>query len=65
MWEEGYFEKGLQVIFNTGGRLGQILEVCGVGRNFLMLRFKELGGSLGGEVAIERVVVSSPPTGDF
>jgi hypothetical protein len=30
-----------------------------------MLRVKELGGSLGGEVAIERVVVSSPPTGDF
>jgi hypothetical protein len=65
VWEEGYFEKGSQVIFSTSGRVGWILEVCGVGKDFFMLRVKELGGSLGGEVAIERVVVSSPPTGDF
>ena len=65
MWEEGYFEKGLQVIFGTSGRLGHILGVCGVERNFFMLRVKELGGSLDGEVVIQRMVVSSPPTGDF
>src|SRR6202451_3667649 len=46
VWEEGYFEKGSQVIFGTSGRLGRILWVCGVGRNFFMLRVKELGGSL-------------------
>jgi hypothetical protein len=64
VWEECYFEKGLQVIFGTSRRLGQILGVCGVGRNFFMLRVKELEGSLDGEVAIQRMVVSSP-TGDF
>ena len=30
-----------------------------------MLRVKELGGSLDGEVAIQRMVVSSPFIGDF
>src|SRR6202046_5338885 len=65
VWEEGYFEKGSQVIFGTSGRLGHILGVCGVGRNFFMLRVKELGGSLDGEVAVQRMVVSSPPSGDF
>ena len=65
VWEEGYFEKGSQVIFGTSGRLGRILGVCGVGRNFFMLRVKELGGSLDGEVAVQRMVVSFPPSGDF
>src|SRR6202451_580767 len=65
VWEEGYFEKGLQVIFGTSGRLGRILGVCGVGRNFFMLRVKGLGGSLDGEVAIQIMVVLFPPTGDF
>ena len=65
VWEEGYFEKGSQVIFGTSGRLGRILGVCGVGRNFFMLRVKELGGFLNGEVVIQRMVVLSPPTGDF
>src|SRR6202042_2355826 len=65
VWEEGYFEKGLQVIFGTSGRLEHILGVCGVGRNFFMLRVKELGGSLDGEVVIQRMVVSFSPTGDF
>ena len=65
VWEEGYFEKGSQVIFGTSGRLGRILGVCGVGRNFFILRVKELGGSLDGEVAVQRMVVSFPPSGDF
>src|SRR6202451_166387 len=65
VWEEGYVEKGSQVIFGTSGRLGRILGVCGVGRNFFMLRVKELGGSLDGEVAVQRMVVSFPPSGDF
>jgi hypothetical protein len=65
VWEEGYFEKGSQVIFGISGKLGRILGVCGVGRNFFMLRVKELGGFLDGEVAIQRMVVSFPPTRDF
>src|SRR6202046_719117 len=65
VWEEGYFEKGSQVIFGTSGRLGRVLGVCGVGRNLFMLRVKELGGSLDGEVVIQRMVVSFSPTGDF
>jgi hypothetical protein len=65
VWKKGYFEKGSQVIFGTSGRLEHILGVCRVGRNFFMLRVKELGGSLDGEVVIQRMVVSFPPTGDF
>jgi len=65
VWEEGYFEKGSQLIFGTSGRLGRLLRVCGVGSNFFMLRVKELGGSLDGEVVTQRMVVLSPPTGDF
>ena len=58
-------KRGRRSYFGTSGRLGHILGVCGVGRNFFMLRVKELGGSLNGEVAVERVVVSFPPSGDF
>src|ERR1700729_4228748 len=65
VWEEGYFEKGSQVIFGTSGKLGRILGVCGVGRNFFMLRVKELGGFLDGEVTVQRMVVLFPPSGGF
>src|SRR6202050_1343874 len=39
--------------------------VWGEGRNFFMLRVKEVGGSLDGEVTVQRMVVSFPPSGDF
>ena len=60
--EGGFFEKGSEVIFGSSGRLAKVLGVCGLGRNYVMMRVQELGGILEGETAIQRMVVSSPPT---
>ena len=62
MLEGGFFEKGSEVIFGSSGRLAKVLGVRGLGRNYVMMRVQELGGILEGETAIQRMVVSSPPT---
>ena len=60
--EEGSFEKGLEVILGSSGRRVRILGVCGLGRNYVMMRVIELGGILEGEVTIRRMAVSSHPS---
>ena len=60
--EEGSFEKGLEVILGSSGRRVRILGVCGLGRNYVMMRVIELGGILEGEVMIRRMAVSSHPS---
>ena len=60
--EEGSFEKGLEVILGSSGRQVRILGVCGLGRNYVMMRVIELGGILEGEVTIRRMAASSPPS---
>ena len=42
--------------------MARVLGVCGLGRNYVMMRVQELGGILEGETVIQRMVVSSPPT---
>ena len=60
--EEGSFEKGLEVILGSSGRRVRILGVCGLGRNYIMMKVIELGGILEREVTIQRMAVSSPPS---
>ena len=40
----------------------RILGVCGLGKNYVMMRVIELGGILEGEVMIRRMAVSSHPS---
>jgi len=60
--EKGSFEKGLEVFLGSSGRQVRILGVCGLGRNYVMMRVIELGGILEGEVTIWRMAVSSCPS---
>jgi hypothetical protein len=62
IWEKGYFEKSSEVILGNSGRLARVMGICGMGRNYIMMRMIELGCSLRGELWISRMVVSSPPT---
>ena len=62
MLEGGFFKKGSEVILGSSGRMARVLGVCGLGRNYVMMRVQELGGILEGETVIQRMVVSSPPT---
>src|ERR1700683_4295743 len=57
-----FFKKGSEVILGSSGRMARVLGVCGLGRNYVMMRVQELGGILEGETVIQRMVVSSPPT---
>ena len=50
VWEEGHFKDGEQVIFGTSGRLGHVLEVCKVGRNYVMFKVEDMSGVLEGDV---------------
>ena len=65
VWKEGLFKEGSRVIFGNSRRLGQVLRVCGVGKNYFMMRIKNMGRTLGNEVAVRRMVVSFPPFGAF
>src|ERR1700676_771670 len=60
--EGGFFEKGSEVILGSSGRMARVLGVCGLGKNYVMMKVQELGGILEGETVIQRMVVSSSPT---
>jgi len=60
--EGGFFKKGSEVILGSSGRMARVLGVCGLGRNYVMMRVQELGGILEGETVIQSMVISSPPT---
>src|SRR6202453_5347369 len=60
--EGGFFEKGSKVILGSSGRMARVLGVCGLGKNYVMMKVQELGGILEGETVIQRMVISSPPT---
>lgn len=62
IWESGYFKKYSEVILGDSGRLGRVMGICGLGRNYVMMRINELGNSFHGALRISRMVVSSPPT---
>jgi hypothetical protein len=63
VWEEGHFEDGEQVIFGTSGRLGRVLGVCEVGKNYIMFKVEDMSGVPEGDVRIRGIVVSALPIG--
>ena len=50
VWEGGYFEEGERVIFGTSGRIGHILRVCEVGKNYVMFKVEDLSSVSEGDV---------------
>jgi hypothetical protein len=50
------------VVLGGSGRLGTVMGICGIGRNYIMRGIKECGQILEGEVPIQRMVVSARPT---
>jgi hypothetical protein len=46
IWEEGHFEEGSQVIFGSSGRLGRVIGVCKVGKNYAMFKVEEMSDVL-------------------
>ena len=63
VWEEGHFEDGEQVIFGTSGRLGRVLGVCEVGKNYIMFKVEDMSGVPEGDVRIWGIVVLALPIG--
>ena len=45
MWQSGYFEKGPHVVLGTIFRKVKIVGSYGVDRNYIIMRFEEVGGS--------------------
>ena len=52
VWEKGHFKDGEQVIFGTSGRLGRVLGVCEVGKNYVMFKVENMSGVLEGDVGM-------------
>ena len=44
--EGRFFEKGSEVILGSSGRMARVLGVCGLGKNYVMMKVQELGGIL-------------------
>ena len=63
VWEEGHFKDGEQVIFGTSGRLGCVLGMCEVGKNYVMFKVEDMSGVLKGDVRMRGIVVSALPIG--
>ena len=63
VWEEGHFEDGEQVIFGTSGRLGRVLGVCKVGKNYVMFKVEDMSGVPEGDVRMQGIVVLALPIG--
>jgi hypothetical protein len=43
VWESGYFKEGSLVGLGASGRIAEVFEVGGVGRNFFMMKLREVG----------------------
>jgi hypothetical protein len=63
VWEGGYFEEGERVIFGTSGRIGRILRVCKVGKNYVMFKVEDLSSVSEGDVKMRGMVASALPIG--
>jgi hypothetical protein len=62
VWESGFFENRSIIALGKSFRKAQVVGVCGVGRNYVMLELKEVGKVLKGQVAVQRMVVSTSPS---
>jgi hypothetical protein len=61
VWESGYFREGSLVRLGASGRIAEVFEVGGVGRNFFMMRLREVGNLGAGKVTTQGLVVSFDP----
>ena len=62
MWESGFLENRSLVALGKSFRKAQVISVCGVGRNYVMLELKAVGKVSEGPVAVQRMVVSTSPS---
>jgi hypothetical protein len=61
VWESGYFKKGSLVRLGASGRIAEVFEVGGVGRNFFMMKLREVGNPWAGKVTAQGLVISFNP----
>lgn len=61
VWESGYFKEGSLVRLGASGRIAEVFEVGGVGRNFFMMRLREVGNPWSGKVTAQGLIVSFNP----
>jgi hypothetical protein len=52
IWEAGFFEKGSKVILGESGRLATVTGLCGLGKNYIMMRIIVTRGHLEGKIRI-------------
>ena len=62
VWQSGYFEVHSYVVLGTTYRKARIVGSYGVGRNYIMMRLEEVGQIPKGQIAIQRMVVSTCPS---
>ena len=65
VWQSGFFEAGSHVVLGTTYRKAKIVGPDGVGRNYMMMKLKEVGRVPKDRVAIQRMVVSTCPSSHF
>jgi hypothetical protein len=61
VWESGFFKEGSLVRLGASGRIAEVFEVGGVGRNYFMMRLREVGNPWAGKVAAQGLIVSFNP----
>ena len=62
VWESVFFEEGSLVRLGASGRIVEVLEVGGVGRNFFRMKLREVGNPWAGKVTAQGLVVSFNPS---
>ena len=65
MWQSGFFEAGSHVVLGMTYRKAKIVGPDGVGRNYMMMKFEEVGRVPKDQVAIQRMAVSTCPSSQF
>jgi hypothetical protein len=56
VWQGGYFEEGSYVVLGKSFRRAKVAGSYGLGRNYIMMRLKEVGEIPKDQVAIRRMV---------
>ena len=62
IWEGGFFKEGSLVMLGSSTCLARVTKAQRVGRNYFLMGLENLGSVLAGEVVVQGLVVSFPPS---
>jgi len=62
IWEAGSFKEGSLVMLGSSTCLARVTKAQRVGRNYFLMGLENLGSVLAGEVVVQGLVVSFPPS---